>query len=187
MKRIKQECDQNGNDYPIMQNEMGTFSTTYLPRKADDTTNAINDTTKHGADTTKHDSDTIKQGSEPLNEPVNSADDPIKAENDPIKAENDPIKAENDPIKAENDPIKAENDPIKAENDSVKTDLKERIYSIIESFPGINRTKIAQEVGKSVETVKRNLAKLKSPISRIEYRGSKKTGGYYAIQPQDKP
>ena len=173
MKRIKQECDQNGNDFPIMQNEMGTFSTTYLPRKADDTINAINDTTKHDVDTTKHDSDPIKQGGEPVNEHVNSADDPIKAENDPIEAENDPIKAENDPIKAE--------------NDSVKTDLKERIYSIIESFPGINRTKIAQEVGKSVETVKRNLAKLKSPISRIEYRGSKKTGGYYAIQPQDKP
>ena len=159
MKRIKQECDQNGNDHPIMQNEMGTFSTTYFPRKADDTINAINDTTKHDVDTTKHDSDPIKQGGEPINEHVNSADDPIKAENDPIKAE----------------------------NDSVKTDLKERIYSIIESFPGINRTKIAQEVGKSVETVKRNLAKLKSPISRIEYRGSKKTGGYYAIQPQDKP
>ena len=32
IKRIKKECDQNGNDYPILHNEMGTFSTTYLPR-----------------------------------------------------------------------------------------------------------------------------------------------------------
>ncbi|MBR4415479.1 MAG: hypothetical protein IKS67_01830, partial [Victivallales bacterium] len=77
IKRIKKECDQNGNDYPILHNEMGTFSTTYLPRKADDTINAINDTTKHDND--------------PINEEINGRNEEINGRNEEINGRNEEI------------------------------------------------------------------------------------------------
>ena len=132
IKRIKKECDPNGNDYPILHNEMGTFSTTYLPRKADDTTNAINDTTKH-------DSDSIN---EPVNEPVNEV----------VNAPNEVV------------------------NEVVK-----KVFSAIQSKPGIKKPELQIIIGKSHATIERAVDLLKR-LSKIEYRGSDKTGGYYAIE-----
>ena len=50
----------------------------------------------------------------------------------------------------------------------------------ISKEPGINREQLASRMGKSVETVKRAIAPLVA-AGKIEHRGSKKTGGYYAI------
>ena len=142
IKRIKTECDQNGNDYPILHNEMGTFSTTYLPRKADDTINAINDTTKH-------DSDSIN---EPVNEPVNEE------------------------INGNHESIKSADDTIKSADDTIKM-----LFDTIYTHEGMKRDDLAAAIHRSIPTVARLLAYLEHE-GKIIYRGSKKTGGYYAIE-----
>ena len=76
----------------------------------------------------------------------------------------------NDPINHSDDPI---NDPINGTINFVKV-----VESVIGSVPGINRESIATKTGKSVETVKRAIAKL-TEDKRIAHRGSKKTGGYF--------
>ena len=142
IKRIKKECDQNGNDYPILHNEMGTFSTTYLPRKADDTINAINDTTKHDND--------------PINEPVN-----------------EPV---NEEINGNHESIKSADDTIKSADDTIKM-----LLDTINTHEGMKRDDLAAAIHRSIPTVARLLAYLEHE-GKIIYRGSKKTGGYYAIE-----
>ena len=156
IKRIKKECDQNGNDYPILHNEMGTFSTTYLPRKADDTINAINDTTKH-------DSDPIN---EPVNEPVNHGKKTI---NDKGEVVNEVVNILDDTIKSADDTIKSADDTIKMLLDTINT------------HEGMKRDDLAAAIHRSIPTVARLLAYLEHE-GKIIYRGSKKTGGYYAIE-----
>ena len=56
-----------------------------------------------------------------------------------------------------------------------------RFLTVVEQQPGCHREQIAQAVGKSVETVKRAIAALIA-AGRIEHRGSKKTGGYFAVE-----
>gem|GEM_PF-3772697 len=104
---------------------------------------------------------------------------------DTINPADDPIKSKDDPIKSKDDPIKSESDPIKSKDDPIKLELSEQIYELITRNPGINRETIAKTVGKSVETVKRVLKKLRNSKHRIEFLGSKKTGGYYLIKKQD--
>ena len=56
--------------------------------------------------------------------------------------------------------------------------INETINETIKSSPGISLVGIAEKVGKSRATVARAVASLKK-AGRIEYRGSKKTGGYF--------
>ena len=107
IRRIRKECEINGNPFPTLSNEAGSFTTTYFSRQNDD--------------------------------PINSESDPIKLE------------------------------------------LSEQIYELIVRNPGINRETIAIRVGRSVETVKRVLKKIRKSKIQIEFRGSKKTGGYYPV------
>lgn len=53
------------------------------------------------------------------------------------------------------------------------------IYRIIQANSGIKKAAIAQKIGRSEATVKR-YAKLLSEARLIEYKDSKKTGGYFA-------
>ena len=156
MKRIKQECDQNGNDYPIMQNEMGTFSTTYFPRKADDTINAINDTTKHGVDTTKHDSNPINQGGEPVNHNGETVNEEINGRHEEINGQHEPI----------NEPV---NEPVKL------------VLAVIADNPNLSKEKIAEKIGMSRATVTRALAKLVE-IGAIQRFGSDKSGHWEIVE-----
>ena len=57
---------------------------------------------------------------------------------------------------------------------------EDRIYSTIKGEPGINGRKLAQKLNLGTSTVDRAVARLKA-ASRIEYRGSNKTGGYYVL------
>ncbi len=50
---------------------------------------------------------------------------------------------------------------------------------------GMKRDELAAAIHRSIPTVARLLAYLEHE-GKIIYRGSKKTGGYYAIQPQGK-
>ena len=115
-----------------------------------------------GCDPQLDEGDTFKV-TVPLND-AHSADkgDPIKPHEGINETVNDPLSSHG-PI---NDPI---NDPIKI-----------KVMGFISEEPGINREQLASRMGKSVETVKRAIAPLVA-AGKIEHRGSKKTGGYYAI------
>ena len=54
-----------------------------------------------------------------------------------------------------------------------------QVYDLIHSNPGIKANQIAERLGRSINTIEKQLSRLKEK-SQIEYRGSAKTGGYYA-------
>ncbi|MGN0886719.1 MAG: DUF4172 domain-containing protein [Candidatus Spyradenecus sp.] len=66
-------------------------------------------------------------------------------------------------------------------SDPINDPIKHAVLTVVEQQPGCQREQIAQAVGKSVETVKRAIAALIA-AGRIEHRGSKKTGGYFAVE-----
>ena len=57
--------------------------------------------------------------------------------------------------------------------------ISETINETIKNHPGISLVELVSKVGRSRASVARVLAVLKRQCL-IEYRGSKKTGGYYA-------
>lgn len=58
--------------------------------------------------------------------------------------------------------------------------LKSWRYNRIISSPGISAVALAEEFGKSLITIMRSLKTLVD-LNVIEYRGSKKTGGYFIL------
>ncbi len=54
-----------------------------------------------------------------------------------------------------------------------------KTLQLIQTNPGIKKATIAQQIGKSETTVKR-YAKMLADANLIEYKDSKKTGGYFA-------
>jgi len=64
-------------------------------------------------------------------------------------------------------------------NDTIN-DNEKMIYNRIVSSPGISAVALADEFGRSIITIKRALKRLVD-LNIIEYRGSKKTGGYFIL------
>ena len=56
-----------------------------------------------------------------------------------------------------------------------------QLLSVICSRPGARANKLATLIGKSRQTVERYIKTLKD-CGQIEFRGSKKTGGYFALK-----
>ena len=68
-------------------------------------------------------------------------------------------------------------------NDTINDTINENeklIYKRIIASPGISAVALTDEFGKSIITIKRALKHLVD-LNIIEYRGSKKTGGYYSL------
>lgn len=65
-------------------------------------------------------------------------------------------------------------------NEAINEAINEVINEAIKNTPGINKPRLIKIVGKSRATVERSIATL-IDAGKIEHRGSKKTGGYYAI------
>lgn len=63
-------------------------------------------------------------------------------------------------------------------NAPINVPINEAVYKIISREPGINREKMARNLSVDVKTIGRAL---KALVGKVEHRGSKKTGGYYAI------
>lgn len=59
-------------------------------------------------------------------------------------------------------------------------DSEKMIYNRIVSSPGISAVALAEEFSKSLRTIMRVLKHLVE-LNKIEYRGSKKTGGYFSL------
>lgn len=77
------------------------------------------------------------------------------------------------------EPLEPINDPLNEPTDEPLIDpIKAELFRQIVALPGINRAQLAAKIGRSVETVKRAVAKLIQE-GKIEHRGSKKTGGYW--------
>ena len=140
IRRIKNDCDRNGNPYPQWNDGPGMFSTTYFPRGADEKT--------------KTDS---ANGPEPTNEPINTANEPINGRNEPINGKNEPINEPTNPV---------------------ASSIRERVLDCVRQHPGIKRDDIAKTLDVSLSTARRALESLGEAI---EYRGSKKTGGYFPV------
>ena len=70
--------------------------------------------------------------------------------------------------------ISIKNDTV---NDTVNSKEQE-VLNIIKQYPGLNSSKIAGLIGKSVPTAKRYLNSLVR-LDLIEFRGAQKNGGYY--------
>ena len=86
----------------------------------------------------------------------------------------------NDGIKAIGDGIKVVDDGITPADDGINDGIKAKISVAIKEHPGIKVPELALLVGRSKPTVERSVAQLKKE-GRIEFRGSKKAGGYYLI------
>ena len=74
------------------------------------------------------------------------------------------------------EPIEGLNEAL---NEPMDEPISEAINEAIKTSPGINRPQLVRIVGKSKATVERTIAALIA-AGKIEHRGSKKTGGYYA-------
>ena len=75
-------------------------------------------------------------------------------------------------------PVRGGNDRV---NDKINDRINDRImatYTIIRLNPGIKRKDISNISGKSLPTIDRHIDVL-TEDGLIEYRGSRKTGGYY--------
>ena len=75
--------------------------------------------------------------------------------------------------------ISIKNDTV---NDTVNSKEQE-VLNIIKQYPGLNSSKIARLIGKSVPTAKRYLNSLVR-LDLIEFRGAQKNGGYYWNSPK---
>ena len=64
--------------------------------------------------------------------------------------------------------------------DAINDTINETINETIKNSPGISLLGLVARTKKSRATVARTIAKLRSE-GKVEYRGSKKTGGYYLI------
>ena len=84
------------------------------------------------------------------------------------------------PVRGANDRVNdSRNDRV---NDRINDKINDRImatYTIIKLNPGIKRKDISTISGKSLPTIARHIDVLTAD-GLIEYRGSRKTGGYYA-------
>jgi ATP-dependent DNA helicase RecG len=118
-------------------------------------------------------------------------------DNEPIKDTNEPI---NEPIKdllahidelIENKDVKSLNELVKWANDTINDTLNEPINEPINekhlllvakvaSQPGMKRIGLSEELNISIGSIKRFLNEISTPpCNLIEYRGPKKSGGYY--------
>lgn len=61
----------------------------------------------------------------------------------------------------------------------INVPIKDSVLMLIKKNPGINRTKLAKLLAVDVKTIGRALQSLSG---KVEHRGSKKSGGYYAVE-----
>ena len=65
-------------------------------------------------------------------------------------------------------------------NRTINRTLDDVVIEVIRMSPGINRAGVTEAVGRRRSVVAEAIARLKV-AGKIEYRGSKKTGGYFAL------
>jgi hypothetical protein len=113
------------------------------------------------------------------NEPINDTNEPI---NDLLahidkSFENKDVKSLNELVKWANDTI---NDTL---NEPINEPINEKhllLVAKVASQPGMKRIGLSEELNISIGSIKRFLNEISTPpCNLIEYRGPKKSGGYY--------
>ena len=154
-------CNTIFHTYDSFDNILSEWGTIYLVRYAYNARNAAD-----GVVNGRYDWQSAKRRRQALKESqsmLNEAGDRIKGTDDRINSIDDRINGVNDRINGTGDRI------------------NDRIKSLIAENPGISAMRIVEMSDKSESTIRRTLALLKKQ-GILEYRGSKKTGGYYAIE-----
>ena len=122
----------------------------------------------------KSESGTINEKSGPINRndiiDEKAIDGYVKGD---VGSKSGPINPESGPINPESGPIKR----IIAQTYNTESQ-DEAVIAIIGDNPGIKREKIFLQVQTSLKSVQRTLSRL-SANNKIEYRGSKRTGGWF--------
>lgn len=76
--------------------------------------------------------------------------------------------------------ISIKNDTVNDTVNNAVNSKEQEVLNIINQYPGLNSSKIAELIGKSVPTAKRYLNSLVK-LGLIEFRGAQKTGGYFLL------
>lgn len=79
--------------------------------------------------------------------------------------------------------ISIKNDTVNDTVNNTVNSKEQEVLNIIKQYPGLNSSKIARLIGKSVPTAKRYLNSLVR-LDLIEFRGAQKNGGYYWNSPK---
>ena len=98
-----------------------------------------------------------------------------------VKSGSGEVNTANGEVNATDGEVKTENGEVKSESGEVNGALSidEKVYREVAARSGIKRTELASITGVSVRSVERVLSRL-AKSGRIEYRGSDKTGGWFA-------
>ena len=152
--KVKDEMLRNGNPEPIFDvNHITEFRVTLRPSRED------------GCGTIKSFDGTIK-----------SFDGTIKSFDGTINLENGTIKPSDDVINPTDGTINLGNGTIKSSDGTINGE--EVVFAKICQSPGIKREGLLIATHLSLRTIARILKRL-SDNKRVEYRGSKRTGGWY--------
>lgn len=137
----------------------------------------ISDTENTQNDTEESKSDTEKS----KNDAVNIYFRIIDAVNDAVKSFSVTVNETNDTIKGADVTI---NDTINGTDDTINDTIKRRYIDIVETLlksPGLRSNALAGKMKVSEVTIRRDMQTL-DKLDLVEYRGSKKTGGYFLTQ-----
>ncbi|MDR2201589.1 MAG: Fic family protein [Clostridiales bacterium] len=152
--------------------------------RENDTVNRENDTVNQGNDTVNQGNDTVNQANDTVNQAndtVNQANDTVNQENDTVNQANDTVNQGNDTVNQGNDTVNRENDTVNQGNDTVNrgndtvNDGERSVLSLIGDDPSVTAAQLAERLGVSLITVRREIRRLKDGgyIKRV---GSDKTG-----------
>lgn len=111
---------------------------------------------------------------EPLNEPINGRPDTIKSADGTI---NGTMNRHDEVVNGSNEVV---NEVVSGHRE-VENEVAKTVLEAIKTKPGIKKPELQKITGKSHATIERAVDLLKK-LSEIEYRGSDKTGGYYAVK-----
>ena len=111
---------------------------------------------------------------EPLNEPINGRHDTIKSADGTI---NGTMNRHDEVVNGSNEVV---NEVVSGRRE-VENEVAKTVLEAIKTKPGIKKPELQKITGKSHATIERAVDLLKK-LSEIEYRGSDKTGGYYAVK-----
>ena len=131
---------------------------------------------QHGSFITVYDSRLKKD--EPVNEPINGRPDTIKSADDTI---NGTMNWHDEVVNGSNEVV---NEVVSGHREVVNKAVNEVVKTVLEAIktkPGIKKPELQKITGKSHATIERAVDLLKKRSER-EYRGSDKTGGYYAVK-----
>jgi len=115
---------------------------------------------------------------EPVNDTINGRPDTIKDADDTI---NGTINQHDEVVNGSNEVV---NEVVRGHREVVNKAVNEVVKTVLEAIktkPGIKKPELQTITGKSHATIERTVDLLKK-LFEIEYRGSSKTGGYYAVK-----